>query len=122
MERTSTAADANLALEYVHIVGELVAVVPGSKKAAAGSAAAGSMKWSKADSPKIPILTNPKKLPIHTKLIAIEDPVLATAKNEETLKRKGSGEGGAAAAADGPADGDQAAVATATEKRKRPRN
>ena len=59
----------------------------------------------------------------HTKLIALEDPVVATARNEEALKRKGSclGEGGAAAAADGPADGDRVAVATATEKRKRPR-
>ena len=80
ISRTSDRAEANLQLAMTTVSAPEVNVqIPGLAKK--------KHSFTKNTFPQIPILVNKKAIPIHTKLLAMEDTVIVRHRNEE-IKRK----------------------------------
>ena len=86
-DRTAETGNANMFLEFCFVTGELNVAIPGFEKAV--------VKWKKDAIPGIPLLMNKTIVKKHTKLVALDDPVLARIREEDLQekKKKDSGEG-----------------------------
>ena len=81
VERTSVGANANLQLEMTLITSPEVHIeVPGLPKH--------KMAIARYNFPQVPILVNKKTIPIHTKLVAVEDKVIMRIRDQEIKAKR----------------------------------